>query len=192
MRKQITLSEYRAGDITIFTVLMIVVEFLAIKGIVWFSEIYAISLFLALILIVMRRWKLWAIVPMLASAITVCAVNKAEFYVYVIHIIGNLFVLLAMIWFKIAKNNFKEGHYLILYSLSAYVLMCFGKSFIGFLYGEKFTTLFIGFLGVNALNVVIAIIVLFIVRKLDGVFEDQIEYLKRVQEEKTDDSYFEV
>lgn len=192
MRKQITLSEYRSGDITIFTVLMVIAEFLAIKGVAWFSEIYAISLFLPISLIVMKRWKIWAAVPMIASAITVCAVNKAAFNVYVIHIVGNTLVLLSMIWFKIAKNNLKEGHYLILYALSAYILMCFGKAFVGFLFGENFVSLFVGFLGVNSLNAVIAIIVLFIVRKLDGVFEDQIDYLKRVQEEMKDESYFEV
>lgn len=192
MRKKITLSEYRAGDITIFTLLMIVSEFFSNKGVAWFSEIYLISLFLPITLIVMRRWKLWAIVPMTASAITVCAVNKAAFNVYIIHIVGNLFILIAALWLKIAKKNMKEGHYLILYSLSAYVLMCFGKAFIGFLFKENFINLFLGFLGVNSLNVVIAIIVLFIVRKLDGVFEDQIEYLNRVQDEMKDDSYFEV
>ncbi len=192
MRKQITVSEYRAGDITIFSALMIVAEFIAIKGVGWFSEIFAISLFLSISLIVMRRWKFFAIVPIVLGAATTCLASKTHFEVYVIHIVGSLAILVSMLWFKVAKENMNKGHYLILYALSAYVLMCFGKAFVGMLFGNDFISLLVGFLGVNAINVLIAILLLFIVRKLDGVFEDQMEYLKRVHEEMKNDSYFEV
>lgn len=189
MKKNLTLHEYRAFDIVLFTILMIVFETIAVKAIGWFNEIYAISLFFAINLIVMMRWGAWSIVTILAGAVTFCLANGGSTNNYLVYIIGDLFLLSGLLWFKIGKNQIRTNSYfLILFVISSFIMVELGRSLVAMFLGSSFISIFIGFLGTDSLNCLLALLIIFIARKQDGVFEDQIAYIKRVKEEENSPS----
>ena len=67
MNRKISFNTYRSIDITIFTALIIIFEIFSVRGFDFFNGIYSLSLFLVLSLITMLRWKVWAIIPIIAA-----------------------------------------------------------------------------------------------------------------------------
>lgn len=184
MKKSISLSTYRFLDLAIFTFLMIVFEIIAIKGINWFSEVYCISLFLSISLIVLMRWGLWAIIPIISGALIFCYEIDGNFENYLVYVIGDLFILINMLWFIKGRQKLKNTYITICYVVSGYLLVQIGRSIVSAILGYPFFTTLVGFLGTDSLNCLLALIIIFIAKKQNGLFENQIEYLKRIDKEK--------
>ena len=70
------------------------------------------------------------------------------------------------------------------YSFSiAYLLVELGRAIIA-AYGNAFLTVLIGFLGTDLINVLLTLLIVMIMKRQNGLFEDQIAYLKRINEEE--------
>jgi branched-subunit amino acid transport protein AzlD len=163
---------------------MIVFELIAVRAVNWFHEVYSISLFIAISLIVMMRWGVWSIISIIAGAISYCLVNDAVFENYIIYIFGNLFILINLFWFLLGKDRIRKGYWTVLFVLSGYVLVEIGRSLVAVFFGGKFIPTLIGFLGTDLINALLALLIIIITRKQNGLFEDQISYLKRINEEE--------
>lgn len=184
MNKQLTLGTYRFIDIIFVTTLMVVFEVIAVKAVGWFQELYSISLFFVFALLVMMRWGAWSTITIVAGAVTYCWANKATFENYVIYICGNLFILFNMFWFLLGKERFRKGYWTVLFVFSAYLLVELGRAIIAAFYGNAFLTVLIGFLGTDLINVLLTLLIVMIMKRQNGLFEDQIAYLKRINEEE--------
>lgn len=186
MDRKISFSTYRAIDITFFTVLMIIFEFLSVKGFEWLNGIYSLSLFLVISLITMLRWKFWAIIPIIASGITYSLAHPdGTLQNMIVYSIGNLFSLLSIIWVYKENQKLEKSYYVILFVLTGFFSYCVGRALIGsILYQKSFTDLVLGFLGTESLNAVISLVVIFIAKRQNGILEDQKKYVLRVQEEE--------
>lgn len=187
MDRKISFSTYRAIDITIFTVLMIIFEFFSVKGFEWLNGIYALSLFLVLALITMLRWGIYSIIPIIAGGLTYSLAHPSgTLESTIVYVVGNLFVLLAIVWLIKGQNKLKENnYYLILFVLTGFFGYCLGRALIGSIVFEKsFIELAIGYLGTESLNAVISFVVIFIAKKQPGILENQKQYVKRIQEEE--------
>lgn len=183
MKKELSLSDYRAIDLAIFSVLMIVFEVLAVKALSWFNMLY-ISLFLALSLIVTMRWGLWGSIVIIIGSLVYSAMNKFELNNYLISVIGSLFILLLNLLFLIGKDKIKKTGFLLLYVTLGFILLEVGRASVAAILGDSFFQDLGTLLLTDLLNYVIALIVIFIANRLDGVFEDQITYIKRIKKEE--------
>jgi len=67
-----------------------------------------------------------------------------------------------------------------------------GRSFVSSILKENFLKVLIAFLGTDAISVLITILIVLIARKQNGLFEDQITYLKRIQAEENSSASLEV
>jgi len=180
--KNISFKTYRLIDLLILTGLLVIFEMLTSIAPSWFSEKYYISLFFSLSLIVLMRWNAWAIITILAGTVVFCFQNQGGLQNYVIYIVGNLFILCNLLWFIKGKKIFKKNHIVLFYVISGYLFVEIGRSLVALFFDAPFFSTLIGFLGTDLLNVLLTLLIVFIVRRQDGLFEDQIIYLKRISE----------
>lgn len=188
MKKSITLRTYRLIDLSVLTGLLIIFEMITSLAPSWFGEKYYISIFLSLSLLVLMRWNEWAIITILAGTVVYCLQNQGDFQNYMIYLAGNLFILLNLLWFIHGKNRLKQTHVVLFYVLTGALFVEFGRSLVAALFFDaSFFSAFIGYLGTDTLNILLAFLIIFIVRRQDGLFEDQITYLKRMSKQNEKD-----
>jgi hypothetical protein len=184
----ITYKQYRLADLFIFMLIMVVCEIinlLAIKK--WFPDmLFSISLMFTVSLIVLVRWNFLSAVFPIVDAVIFCWLNGAGTASYVIYIVGNLFILLTWFIFKLIPKEklFSKWYLTLIYPIAAFILVCLGRAAVAACFGESFGETLVITLGNESLNIVFAILALLVLRKFDGMLEDQKHYLLRVAKEK--------
>ena len=183
--------QYRTLDLTIFIAMYAVCEFLAIRAAtVWFDEPYSISIMLPLLAIVMMRWDKYCIINAIVYAILFVFYQKGSLNQYLIYTIGNLGFMLTLIYVNrvgketIRKTFFNSLMYLVVCFLSMEIFRGVASLIIS---GSNIAIIF-QFILTDMLSLVFGILVIIVVRNVEGVFEDQKQYLLRInsQEEKID------
>ena len=190
MNRKISFSTYRSIDIAIFTGLMVLFEFFSVRGFDFFNGIYSLSLFLVLSLITMLRWKAWAIIPVVVGGATYALAHPdGTIQNVIVYVVGNLFVLIALVWIIKGQDKLKNNYYLILFVLTGFFGYCIGRTILGsIVFNVDFVRLLIGNLGTESLNALLSLIVIFIARKQPGILDNQKNYVERVQEEEKQNS----
>lgn len=184
---QITFKQYRNIDLVIWTVLLIIFEtittFATMK---WFTgQAVAISISLALICIVMMRWSGYAAVLAVVGGAVYCFISKAAPEQYIIYCVGNMFALVALILFKaFDKERIRTSvPKLMIFVLVAYIGMAFGRGVVTLFFGGDINA-FVVFATTDIISLLFAEIVLILLRKSEGMIEDQKTYLLRLDREK--------
>ena len=185
-----TVGQYRAVDLTLFALMLIVFEFLIVSAATkWFpSEPYSVSLVAAITAIVMMRWGIWAALHAVLGGVVYCLASHASGEQFVIYCVGNLFGLGAIAWIRafgaeeVRKDSFKS----LLYAFTVLLLMQLGRAAVSLLFGTKLTVA-LGFFTTDVISYLFTLLIVWIVRRLDGVFEDQIHYLRRVNKEREEE-----
>lgn len=189
----ISLQRYRATDLFLFAVILVIFDLLVHFATLWLADaasVYMFALTVPIVLLVMIRWGWQAIFFAVGDALLLTALNNPTVWQsYFAYSIGNAAILLLLIPVHlIGKQKIAGTWYLtalfvvlgwIISNLVCSVVQCiFGVSFVAALLAN------ISF-GVNGLlALAIGMVLLLILRKLEGMFEDQIHYLKRLDEER--------
>ena len=192
MKKGLSIRGYRAIDIGVFSVVLFLFEFFATY---FTNNIFTISLLIPIALIVLMRWGLYAgITIVLASVSYVYAISTHNSDVtyknYLIYIFGNLLLLINMLWFIKGKEKVRKNLFISIgYVITGFLLIEIGKTVFSIIFlGGNIFNILIGFLGSDALNLIIGLVIILIARLQNGIFEDQIEYIKRIKEETEEKS----
>ena len=166
--------QYRLIDICFFIGMYALCEYLAIKAAtVWFDEPYSISIMLPLLVIVMMRWDKYCIIPCIVYAI-----------LFVFYHRGSLLYLN-----KVGKEKIRKTFYgSALFLITGFLLMELSRGLASMLISGANPYVIIEFILTDMLSLVFGILVIIIVRQVDGLFVDQKEYLLQInsQEEKID------
>lgn len=189
MEKSRSLEKYRAFDITTWVVMLGIFEtFISKAGKNWFpNQPYTLSLVPALTAIVFVRWKevkyVW-FYPILGGLFLSFSLNGSREQ-YAIYMIGNLLSLLVLPILKgERKDKIRENFFLsALYALTVALLMQVGRMLLFSLIHFSLSQSLL-FITTDALSGVFSVVVVLIVRRLDGVFEDQYSYLVRINKEE--------
>ena len=181
------LRRYQSMDLLIWTVLLFVFETIVVKaGTVWFrSQPWTLSLVPALTTIVYMRWGLYGVFYSALGGVAICFASKADTVQYVVYILGNLFSSASLLMVKkMGKEKIRSSVFFsLLYATVVFLLMAVGRGVVSLILGKGFGAL-IDFLTTDILSWVFALVVVWIARRLDGVFEDQISYLMRLKAEE--------
>lgn len=188
MEKSRSLENYRAFDITTWVVMLGIFETLISKaGKYWFpNQPYTLSLVPALTAIVFVRWKeakyVW-FYPVLGGLFLSFSLSGSREQ-YAVYMIGNLLSLLVLPILKGEREDkIKKSPFLsALYALSIALLMQVGRLLLFSLINLSLSESLL-FITTDALSGVFSVVVVLIVRRLDGVFEDQYSYLVRINKE---------
>lgn len=190
MEKENTLERYKAIDITIWVLLLVVFETVIAKaGSSWFKEQpYTLSLVPALTLIMYMRWSLYGLAYSALGGLVLSLAYGATGKTILVYALGNLFsIVVYLIMKKVGKERVTNSAFLSAFSaVLMTVVMQAGRAAVSLLVGSG-TSSFVSFFLTDVLSGFFALIIILIVRKREGVFEDQICYLKRLNSEEKEE-----
>ena len=181
------LSKYRVIDLTLFAVMLCVFESVLVTASTrWFpNEPYTVSVTAAITAIVMMRWGPWAAIHAVLGGAVFCHFSGAAPRQYLIYCGGNLFSLAALLLKRRMGEEAIRTDALktLLFGLCVWALMETGRALLSLLTGTALTAA-LGFFTTDAVTLLFTLVIVWIVRRLDGVWEDQHHYLLRLREEQ--------
>jgi len=186
MEKRMSFNQYRLIDLGIFAVILIIFESIASKAALSFtSQPYSISIVSAITCIIFMRWGIWGCFHAVLGGFVYCFVTGGAADQYIIYMVGNLFSLAALLLLKrIGPDRVREKVFLsLLLSVLVSLLMQLGRGIVAVVFGAS-PNMIAGFVFTDSVSTLFAMVITGIVRKLDGVFEDQKSYLIRLNREE--------
>ena len=193
MKRQLSLEEYRAIDLTLFAAMLALFEFLIVRFAT--VSLYTVSLAAVITAVVYMRWGWWGAIHAVLAGVLFCFYysgvappdQPVRLQQYIIYSVGNLFSLAAVPMLKqfgeerVRRSAMRS----LLFSLSVILLMQGGRAVVALLLGVATTPEgALGYFTADALSILFTLVVTWIIRRLDGVFEEQRHYLTRIQEDR--------
>ncbi len=190
MKRQISLAEYRSVDLAILTVLMAVSQAVIQWAIsYWRADMtgYIVSPVAAVAALVMMRWSLWAAIPAAVGGIVFSLLSGGSVEQTLIYSLGNLLSLLACLFLKLVGKERVKGNVVLslLFALITQLLMQLGRAGIAAAQGYSWRAC-LDFITTDAMSILFTLVIIWIVRRVEGLFEDQIHYLLRIQKEQSE------
>ncbi|MCM1545425.1 MAG: hypothetical protein NC033_00145 [Clostridiales bacterium] len=191
------MKQYRATDLFVFALILAVSELLSFLAGKWFpaAATYTFSLLVPVTLVVMMRWSWQSVLYAVLGGLFKCllfisTVNGVQFATY---IIGNAFIALMLIPVKlIGKDKIRSkwwasallfiGGWLCVY-LGRATIWAIGYS-ISPVANSTAWNGFVSFALSELFSLVIGLVLVLVLRRIDGMFEDQIIFLKRLDKER--------
>lgn len=173
-------------DLAFFCVILIVTQALitrAASG--WFADqIYVVSPAAAVTAIVMMRWGALAVIPAVLSGLTLCLVSGGGAVHALIYGAGNLLALCALPVLRHygAQQVRDKTGWSLSFAAGVQVLMLLGRVIMAIAAGHSLEVAW-GFFTTDTLSIAFTMVIVWIARRVDGLFEDQRHYLRRIQNE---------
>ena len=187
MKKQISLGQYRAIDLAILAGVYGVCEILIyIASTFWYSqELYIASPIAAVTAIVMMRWGGWAGIHAAAGGLLYAWLRQGSWQQLLTYGLGNLAALAPLVLLKLlGKERIRKSAFLsVMFALAVQLLMQAGRALMAFLLGTE-PGACLGYITTDVLSTLLTLVIIWIVRKADGLFEDQKHYLLRLESER--------
>ena len=190
MNPRFSFQQYRAIDLGLFALILCVSECLIVNAATfWFpDQLYTVSVVGAVTAIVLMRWGSWAAIHAVLGGLVFCLASCGSARQYLIYCIGNLFSLLMLIPLKTlgGEKIRLDGVLSVCFGLLTLLLMQLGRALTALALGTELQTC-LGFFTTDALSLLFTGVIVWIARRLDGIFENQRHYLLRfhkTEEEK--------
>jgi hypothetical protein len=99
--------------------------------------------------------------------------------------VGNLLSLAVLILFKLCGKERirKEGFLAVVFAIAVQLLMQLGRAAVAGLFGFSAAEC-LGFITTDVLSILFTVFIVWTVRRIEGLFEDQKNYLLRIQREQ--------
>ena len=183
----LSFKQYRAIDLGIMLVILALAEVLITHAAtVWFpQEFYVLSPTVAIVCIVMMRWGGFAAIHAVGGGLALCIASGAGLNQIAVYCVGNCFALLALIMIKaLGKEKVRSKAWLtIVFTVIAFCGAQIGRWLVGLFFGGSVGDI-VTFFTTDSLSLVFAVVTVLISRRVNGLFEDQLAYLIRTQEER--------
>ena len=183
MQKQRTWKQYRLIDLALFAMLTAVFEFIIVSAARWWfpDQLFVVSPAAALVAIVYMRWGAWGAIHAVVSGYVFCLFSDGSQAQFLIYCVGNLLSLPALLLFRaFGKERVRTGSLSLLFPLLVLVLMQSGRALMSILLGAS-PAVAVDFFTTDSLSYIFTFVIIWIARKLDGIYEDQKHYLLRIQ-----------
>lgn len=186
MKRQRTWKEYRAIDLALWALALAVFEFLIVRAANWWfpGQPFTVSLAAAVASIVYMRWGWWGAIHAAEAGLVFCFFSGAAPIQYVIYCGGNLLSVLAVLLpSRLGKERVRTGRLSLVFPVLVQLLMQGGRALAALALGCTPAAAAVGFFTTDSLSLLFTFVIIWIARKLDGVYEDQKHYLLRVHAE---------
>ena len=188
----ISIKQYRTTDLVIFAVILIIFDLLAHYASILFSGeiIYSFCLTVPITLVVMIRWGWFSVFFAIGDALLLTVIhNPSMWQSYLCYGVGNasLMLLLLAVKFIGKKRIASTWYFTLLFVVCAWVLQNLTITVMNAICGYSFVLCLaanFGFGLTGVLSLAMGVVISLVLRKLDGMYEDQIEYLKRLKGER--------
>lgn len=187
MKQHISFRQYRWIDLTILLAVLAVSQYLIHHACTfWYPEqLYVVSPVAAVTTLVMMRWNGYAAIHALCGGLLFVALAEGEGRQYLVYGLGNLACLGALVMFPIfGKEQIRNDSFLsVSFGVAVQLLMLLGRTAAAAALGFPGEAL-VGFITTDILSVLFTAFLMWIIRRIEGLFEDQKHYLLRVQAEQ--------
>lgn len=188
MNGRYSAGTYRAIDLTLFAVMLCVFESLIVRAsssLLFRDQAFTVSLAAAIVSIVFMRWGVWGGIHAALAGAVYCVAGGGTPSQFAVYIIGNLFSLLAIPFLRRVGSERIRLNVWLSFALGLLVLllMQLGRFSVSMIGGAPAAEAF-RFFTTDSLSAVFTLVIIWIVRRLDGVWEDQLHYLKRFRSEE--------
>ena len=187
MNRQRTFGQYRSIDLTILLIVQVASQFVIhfAATVLYTDQLYVVSPVAAVAALVMMRWNGWAAIHILLGGVLYALMAGGNWQHILIYGGGNLLALIALLMLKcVGKERIrKDGLLTMLYALLTQLLMQVGRSVVAAVLGFPAGAL-LGFLTTDLLSGLFSMVILWSIRRVDGLFEDQKQYLLRIAREQ--------
>lgn len=185
--REITFSQYRTTDLFLFAIIVGLAELLAFGATVWFPDEaqFSFSFMLPLVCIIMMRWGWPSVFYAAGSGLIYCALNSLGWQYFLAYAVGNASIILVLAYLiPVGKARVADKWYLtVLMVILGWAAEVLVRSAVLAATGTNFVSALSGFASYadsGLLSLVMGIISVLIVRRFDGLFEDQKAYLIRI------------
>ncbi len=187
MQGRMTIGRYRAVDLSLFAVILIVFETVLVRAAnEWFpKEPWTVSVTAAVTAVVMVRWGPWCAIHALIGGIVTVTVSRGTGQQFLIYGLGNLAALAVWPlerkwgWKKLGSNSLLN----FLYAALVLLAMQGGRILVALAMGTKPEELLL-FITSDSVSYIFTLVIVWIVSRLDGMLEDQEHYLRRINDPK--------
>ena len=190
MKRQFSFQQYRAIDLAMFAALLCITETMIVKAATWWfpDQLYTVSVVGAVTAIVLMRWGPWAAIHAVLGGAVFCLASHGSAKQLLIYCAGNLFSLAMLLPLKyLGGERIRLDPFLsVMFGVCTLLLMQLGRTLVAFVMGTEFQTC-LGFFTTDALSLLFTGLILWVARRLEGIFENQRHYLLRIhntEEEK--------
>ena len=187
MNRQRTFDQYRSIDLTILLIVQVASQFVIhfAATVLYTDQLYVVSPVAVVVALVMMRWNGWAAIHAVLGGVLYALMAGGNWQHILIYGAGNLLSLAALLMLKLlGKERIrKDGLLTMLYALLTQLLMQAGRSAVAALLGFPAGVL-LGFITTDLLSGLFSMIILWSIRRADGLFEDQKQYLLRIAREQ--------
>ena len=187
MNRQFSFQQYRRIDLCLFAVILGISETLIVTAATrWFADqLYTVSVVGALTAIVLMRWGPYGAIHAVLGGLVFSLLSHGSARQILIYCVGNLLSLAALLPLgRLGKERVRsDGVLSVCFGLLTLLLMQLGRALVALLTGEPFLNC-LGFFTTDALSLLFTGLILWIARRLDGIFEDQKHYLLRIHKEE--------
>ena len=188
----ISLTQYRLSDVFMFALILGLSELLSFCAAeYWFtsSALFSLSFLTPVVMLVMIRWGWISVFFAAADGALYCVLRGYGWQNYLVYGIGNCLSALMLIVFVFVKKDkiTSKWYYSLLFLTGGWALINFGRAAVTAAFGNNFLSALGAVCGIGdngVLSLVIGLILVLILRRLDGMWEDQKSYLIRKDEER--------
>lgn len=185
--KQISFKQYRAIDIVMLCIMTAFFEYIvSLATNQWFIlQAMSVSITLMMTCITAFRWSYYAVFPAVVGSLAYSIASAAEFKQLFAYCGGSVFCIIAIpLLIKMGKEkvriDFLKRSF---FAITVYISMAIGRWLLSLLFEFSLNSLVL-LITADILSLLFAIIVLTIVKNLDGILEDQKSYLLRLNKER--------
>jgi hypothetical protein len=148
---------------------------------------YIVSPVAAMVALVMMRWSLWSILPALLGGAILSMLSGGTGEQTLIYTVGNLLSVLAYLLLKLAGKERIRSNAVMSLTFAALVqlLMQFGRAGVAAILGHSLQACW-DFITTDAMSILFTLVIIWIVRRVEGLFEDQKHYLLRIQRKQNE------
>ena len=193
----ISYRQYCVTDLCLFAGILLIAELTVHFAAVWVpgAADYTLSLMLPIVLILMVRWGWPCVFYAIASAVLYCALNKGGLTSYLTYGIGNCFVMVMLLPLKfIGVEKITSKWWLsLLFVLGGWLCVYLGRATVWTVSfavkpidGVAVYAGFVNFATSELLSAAMAVAIILVLRRFDGMFENQKSFLKRIDKERRD------
>ena len=190
VEKKRTVGQYRTIDLMLFALMVFLGEYLVVTAAGhWFTDqLYVFSVVPVVTAIVMMRWGPWAAIHAVLGGVALSWATGASPSQYAVYCVGNLLGLGALGMLRaLGKERVRtDGFLTVVFGMACCLLMQLGHALLSLLFGGTVGGMIV-FFTTDVLTLLFTAVVIWIARRLDGVFEDQINYLLRISKEQEEE-----
>ncbi len=190
----ISLRQYRLTDLFLFAAILVVFDLLAHYAIQWFGvmgNIYTFTLTVPITLLIMMRWGWVSVFYAVGDGILISLINSTRVWQsYLCYSVGFSFIMLLLLMVKFMGKEKIAGkwYFTVLFAFLGWLLTTLGTSaMFAIVNGASFFKALLSNVldyMFGLISLAMAIVLLLVFRKLDGMLEDQKHYLLRLDAER--------